>query len=119
MIFFLGGDSNAAKKRKLKKLKRKQYEAYCRRQHLIIEAQKSHERNRKTVHKSKGGWGSTSTMEQESLGFAISEGITKTIQMSGTAIDKIKKRKKSIDKSRKTHLDKLRKSRAKLKNRAR
>jgi hypothetical protein len=123
MIFFMGGENKAAKnaknKKLLKKLKKKQYEAYCRRQHLIIEARKSHERNRKEIHKSKGGWGSTTTMEQENLGFAVAEGITKTIVMSGNAMARLKSRRKSLDKSRKTHLDKLKKARATAKKRAR
>jgi hypothetical protein len=115
MIFFLG-DKKAAKaarnKKLLKKLKKKQYEAYCRRQHLIMEARKSHERNRKEIQKSKGGWGATTTMEQENLGFAVVEGFTKAVGMSSGAITRIKARRRSIDKSRKTHLDRLKKARA-------
>lgn len=117
MIFFMGGENKAAKaaarkKKLLKKLKKKEYEAFCRRQHLIMEARKSHERNRKEIQKSKGGWGSTTTMEQESLGFAVTEGFAKAIGMSAGAVTRIKARKRSIDKSRKTHLDRLKKARA-------
>lgn len=120
-MFFFGSNSSekASRKKKLKKLKKKEYEAYCRRQHLIIEARKSHERNRKTVHKSKGGWGSTATMEEENIGFAVAEGFNKTVAMGGAAVAKIKARKKSLDKSRKTHLDKLKKARAKAQTRQR
>ncbi len=102
----------ARKKKLLKKLKKKEYEAYCRRQHIIMEARKSHERNRKEIHKSKGGWGATTTMEQENLGFAVAEGVSKAIGMSGKAVARIQARKRSISKSKKTHLDRLKKARA-------
>lgn len=120
-MFFFGSNSaeKASRKKKLKKLKKKEYEAYCRRVHLITEARKSHERNRKEVHKSKGGWGSTATMEQENLGFAIAEGFNKGVAMGGTALAKLKARKKSINKSRKTHLDRLKKARSKMQQRQR
>ena len=122
MIFFLG-DSKAAKaakqKKLLKKLRKKQYEAYCRRIHLITEARKSHERNRKEIQKSKGGWGATATLEQENLGFAVAEGFTKVVGMSSRTASRIVARKRSIDKNRKTHLDKLKKARATAKKRQR
>lgn len=121
MIFFAGSSESARKKKLNKKLKKKQYEAYCRRQHLIMEARKSHEKNRKDAAKylAKGGYGYTASMEEENLGFAVAEGFNKTIAMSAGAISKIKARKKSLDKSRKTHLDKLKKARAQLKKRGR
>lgn len=118
MLFF-GNPENAERKKKLKKLKKKQYEAFCKRQHLIMEARKSHEHNRKTAYKSKGGWGSTTTMEQENLGFAVAEGVNKALNKGGLAVAKIKARKKSLDKSRKTHLDKLKKARANIQKRQR
>ena len=116
---FFGGDKKSELKKKLKKLKKKQYEAYCRRVHLIIETRKSHERNRKEIHKSKGGWGATTSMEQENAGFAVAEGINKTVEIGAATIAKLKARKKSLDKSRKTHLDKLKKARATMQKRQR
>lgn len=124
-MFFAGSDENA-KYRKLlkklkKKLKKKQYEAYCRRQHIIMEARKSHEKNRKDAAKylAKGGYGYSASMEETNLGFAVAEGFTKTVAMSAGAISKIKARKKSIDKSRRTHLERMKKARAQMKKRAR
>ena len=125
MIFFAGSSEDSSKRRLLKKLKKKlkkkEYEAYCRRQHLIMEARKSHEKNRKDAAKylAKGGYGYTASMEEENLGFAVAEGFNKSVAISAGAISKIKARKKSLDRSRKTHLDKLKKARAQMKKRGR
>jgi hypothetical protein len=115
MIFFLG----SSKKRKLKKLKLKRQQEYNRRVHMIIEAQKAHQKNKDKAYKAKGGYGFVASMEEEDLGFAVGQGVAKTIQRAGNAIERIKKRQKSLDKSRSKHLDKLKKARATMKKRQR
>ena len=118
MIFFLGN----SKKRKLKKkLKQKHKEAFNRRMHMIIEARKKHMKNKKDAEKflSMGGYTSVKSMEQESLGFAAAMTVEKGIQAGAKAIDKLKARKKSLGKSKKTHLAKLKASREKLVARSR
>ena len=116
MIFFLG---NSETKKLRNKFKKKQYEAFCRRVHMIHEAQKSHERNRKEIQKSKGGWGYTASMEEEDLGFAVAEGINKVMGISSGAVSRIVARQKSLNKSRGKHLSKLKESRAKALKRQR
>ncbi len=112
-MFFFGN----SKKRKLKKkLKKKQREAECRRTHIIIEARKKHEKNRKDAGKylSKGGFATTASMEEMDKGFAVAQGVEKAIKIGGKAVSKVKSRQKHLQKSRNTHLAKLKSARAKM-----
>ena len=103
------------RKKKLKKLKKKRYLDFLRRTHLIVEARQSHERNRKKAKETlaKGGWCEVATMEQEDLGFALGSGAAKAIVMAGNSLEKLKKRQRSLSKSKSTHLNKLKKARKK------
>ncbi len=122
-MFFFNNDSGKAKakKRRKKKLKKKQRLEDLRRTHIIVEARKKHMKNRKDAekHLSKGGFTSVAKMEDDDLGLRVSIGIEKTIQAGGKAIEKLKKRQKSVAKSRNTHLAKLQAARNKMVSRSR
>jgi hypothetical protein len=112
MIFFLG---SSKKKKARKKAQKKLREALCRRDHMIIEARKKHQKNRKDAEKSlaKGGFAEVEKMEED-LGGEIVAGVTKAVKIGGKGIEKLKARQKSLQKSRKTHLAKLQAARAKM-----
>lgn len=117
----MGLFSKSSKKKKLKKLRKKQREDFLRRTHIINEARKKHQKNRKDAEKnlSKGGFAAVASMEDDDLGFKVAAGVEKTIKMGGKALEKLKKRQKSVSKSRNTHLAKLQAARGKMVARSR
>lgn len=118
MIFPLFGKK---KKKNKKKDKRKKLIERNRRMFIILEARKHHERNRKKAKEelAKGGWGETTTMEQDDLGFAVASGVVKGITMSGNALEKMKKMHRKLNKSRSSNLKKLQAAKKKMKGRSR
>jgi len=118
-MFF--SSSKAKKRRKLKKLKKKQREEFFRRTHIIIEARKKHMKNKKKAAEtlSQGGFASVSSMEDDDLGVKVSMGVDKAIQAGGKVMDKLRKRQKSLSKSRNTHLAKLQAARKQVVARSR
>lgn len=113
------GDS---KKQKLKKkLKQKQREQQQRRLAIILEARKTHERNRKKAEEtlSTAGYTKVNTIEEDNFGAAVATNVAKAIVMGGNALEKLKARRKSLNKSRNTHRARLNKARKKFKARQR
>jgi len=66
-----------------------------------------------------GGYTETPSIEDENFGFAVAANITKSIQMSGNAIEKLKKRGRKLQKSKQTHLQRMKKAKGKMKSRSR
>ena len=118
MIFFFGNSDSNKKK---KKLRQKLREEMCRRAHMIIEAQSKHKANRKALEKSLsiGGYTEVKTMEEQDIGIAVSSAITKTLAKGGKALDKVKKRQKKLENSKKSHLARLQKARGQMMQRQR
>ena len=97
-----------------KKQKRKKRLEQMRRTHIIIEARKSHERNRKKLKESlsMGGYTEVKSIEQEDLGKALAYGIN-------NKIEKLKMRQRKLGKSKQTHMNRLKKARKKMQARQR
>lgn len=113
----LGGGKKNKKKKKLKKLK---HLATLRRTHIIIEARKCHERNRKKLEEtlSKGGFAEVASMEEQDIAFAMGAGAAKAVVMAGKTIEKLKKRQRSVNKSKSSHLSRLKKARKQMKGKS-
>jgi len=97
-----------------KKLRRKKRLEQMRRTHIIIEARKAHERNRKKAKESlaMGGYTEVKTIEQEDLGKALAYGVN-------NRIEKLKMRQRKLGKSKQTHMNRLKKARKKMQARQR
>ena len=114
MFFF--SNKSKAKRRRLRKKKRNRKAELVRRNTIINEARKIHAKNRKDAEKylSKGGFTTVSSMEDENLGFKVASAVEKTIQKGGRAMSRLRRREKSLARSRHTHLAKLQAARSKM-----
>ena len=115
------------KKKKQKKINKKELlRKKNRRTQIIMEAVRIHNKAQKKSREKKknnepmmGGVMNVKSMEEQDLAFAIGHGVSKAIQIGENALHRIRQRGKKLQKSKSSHLNRLKKARKTMTARSR